>query len=153
MPCWIDLGREHLSLCLHDVLATGESTQRICQLDCLSLVRRQYLATADRDFAVGHLDNLVKEYWQYDNHFSQILRLYWQAPVWDATENTAATCSTSNGDDYAGHHRGYGCPSTLNLYQYSDARAIAVIATLAGNTTIANDYTSRASVLQSNLIK
>ncbi|KAF2173651.1 carbohydrate-binding module family 13 protein [Zasmidium cellare ATCC 36951] len=118
-----------------------------------SSVWRQYLATGDRDFAVGHLDNLVKEYRQYDNHFNEILGLYWQAPVWDATEYTAATYSTSNGDDNAAYHGGYGYRPTLNSYQYGDAQAIAAIATLAGNTTLATEYTNRASALQSNLIK
>lgn len=118
-----------------------------------SSVWRQYLATGDRDFAIGHLDNLVKEYRQYDNHFNETLGLYWQAPVWDATEFTAATYETSNGDYQAAYQGGYGYRPTLNSYQYGDAQAIAAIATLAGNTSLASEYTNRASALQSNLIK
>ncbi|OPB39836.1 CBM13 protein [Trichoderma guizhouense] len=106
-------------------------------------VWRHYLVTGDRDFAIGQLDNLVKQYRGWDNHFNQSLGLYWQVPVWDASECTAASYQTS--DPY---HGGAGYRPTINGYQYGDARAIASLATLKGDTALASEYTSRASALQ-----
>jgi hypothetical protein len=106
-------------------------------------VWRQYLVTGDTDFATSQLDNLVTQYRGWDNHFNSSLGLYWQVPVWDATECTAASYQTS--DPY---HGGAGFRPTINGYQYGDARAIASLATLSGNTALASEYTSRANALQ-----
>lgn len=54
-------------------------------------VWKQYLVTGDQGFIVGQLDNLVTQYRAWDNHFDSSLGLYWQVPVWDATEYTAAS--------------------------------------------------------------
>ncbi|KAL7906752.1 carbohydrate-binding module family 13 protein [Trichoderma velutinum] len=107
-------------------------------------VWRHYLVTGDRDFALGQLDNLVKQYRGWDNHFNQSLGLYWQVPVWDASECTAASFATTNP-----YHGGAGYRPTINGYQYGDARAIASLAALKGDTALASEYTSRASALQS----
>jgi hypothetical protein len=108
-----------------------------------SAVWRQYLVTGDRDFAVGQLDNLVKQYRGWDNHFNADLGLYWQVPVWDATECSAA--SYESGDPY---HGGAGYRPTINAYQYGDARAIASIASLSGRTAVADEYSRRADSLR-----
>ncbi len=105
---------------------------------------RQYLVTGDRDFVIGQLDNLVKQYRGWDNHFNSDLGLYWQVPVWDASEYTAASYESS--DPY---HGGAGYRPTINGYQYGDARAISAIATLKGDTALASEYGSRADALQS----
>ncbi|KAG4255593.1 hypothetical protein FPRO03_04542 [Fusarium proliferatum] len=57
---------------------------------------RQYLVTGDKDFVIGQLANLVKQYRGWDNHYSSPLGLYWQVPVWDATEYTAASYESSD---------------------------------------------------------
>ncbi|KAL6887087.1 carbohydrate-binding module family 13 protein [Trichoderma evansii] len=108
-----------------------------------SAVWRQYLVTGDADFATSQLDNLVKQYRGWDNHFNSSLGLYWQVPVWDATECTAASYQTS--DPY---HGGAGYRPTINGYQYGDARAISSLATLMGDTALASEYTGRANALQ-----
>ncbi|KAL0469382.1 hypothetical protein QR685DRAFT_544927 [Neurospora intermedia] len=108
-----------------------------------SALWRQYLTTGDRDFVVGQLENLVKQYRGWDNHFNSSLGLYWQIPVWDATEYTAASYESS--DPY---HGGAGHRPTINSYQYGDARAIAAIAALAGNRDLNTEYTQRADALQ-----
>jgi hypothetical protein len=108
-----------------------------------SSVWRQYLVTGNEEFVVGQLDNLVKQYRAWDNHYNTSLALYWQVPVWDATEYTAASYESS--DPY---HGGVGFRPTINGYQYGDAQAIAAIATLAGNTTLADEYSQRAAALQ-----
>lgn len=108
-----------------------------------SAVWRQYLVTGDANFAISQLDNLVKQYRGWDNHFNSSLGLYWQVPVWDASECTVASYQTS--DPY---HGGAGYRPTINGYQYGDARAIASLATLKGDTALASEYTNRANALQ-----
>ncbi|CRG84583.1 hypothetical protein PISL3812_01848 [Talaromyces islandicus] len=108
-----------------------------------SSVWRQYLVTGDKDFVVGQLDNLVTQYRGWDNHFNDTIGLYWQVPVWDATEYSAASYNSS--DPY---HGGAGFRPTINGYQYGDAQAIAAIAKLAGNSTLEDEYNGRADALQ-----
>ena len=108
-----------------------------------SSVWRQYLVTKDQDFVTGQLDNLVQQYRGWDNHFNSSLGLYWQVPVWDATEYSAASYESS--DPY---HGGAGFRPTINGYQYGDARAIAAIAALQGDSDLSDEYTTRADSLQ-----
>lgn len=109
-----------------------------------SSVWQHYLVTGDRAFALAQLPNLVQQYRGWDNHFNASLGLYWQVPVWDATEFTPASYESS--DPY---HGGAGFRPTLNSYQYGDARAIASLASLAGDSATATEYNNRASALQS----
>ncbi|KAK2689287.1 hypothetical protein QWA68_011368, partial [Fusarium oxysporum] len=109
---------------------------------------KQYLATGDKDFIVGQLANLVKQYRGWDNHYSSSLGLYWQVPVWDATEYTAASYESS--DPY---HGGAGFRPTINSYQYGDAIAIAKIAALCGDSELEHEYRSRAESLRTALQK
>lgn len=109
-----------------------------------SSVWQQFLVTGNIAAVTAQLPNLVKQYRGWDNHFNSSLGLYWQVPVWDATELTPASYQSS--DPY---HGGAGYRPTINAYQYGDARAIASIATLAGDTATATDYTNRANALQS----
>ncbi|EGO53993.1 hypothetical protein NEUTE1DRAFT_140342 [Neurospora tetrasperma FGSC 2508] len=82
-------------------------------------------------------------FWAASALWRHSLGLYWQVPVWDATEYTAASYESS--DPY---HGGAGYRPTINSYQYGDARAIAAIAALAGNRDISTEYTQRADALQ-----
>ncbi|KAJ2970389.1 hypothetical protein NQ176_g8211 [Zarea fungicola] len=113
-----------------------------------SSVWKQFLITGDRAFAIGQLDSLVKQYRGWDNHFNTDLGLYWQIPVWDATEFTAASYEAPDGDAY---HGGPGYRPTINAYQYGDAVAIAAIAGLKGDTKLQAEYSDRASSLQRSL--
>ncbi|TXS79184.1 hypothetical protein EAO69_06990 [Streptomyces sp. me109] len=106
-------------------------------------VWQQMLATGDRSFAKSQLASLVQQYDGWDNHFNQALGLYWQAPVWDATEYSASSYESSEP-----YHGGHGYRPTINAYQYGDARAIAAIAALAGDTGTANDFQARATALR-----
>ncbi len=108
-----------------------------------SSVWQHYLATGDRAFVVAQLPNLIKQYRGWDNQFNSSLGLYWQVPVWDATELTPA--SYESPDPY---HGGAGYRPTINAYQYGDARAIASIANLVGDTATATEYNNRANALQ-----
>ncbi|KAM3513659.1 hypothetical protein MY11210_002670 [Beauveria gryllotalpidicola] len=113
-----------------------------------SAVWKQYLITGDVNFTTSHLDNLVKQYRGWDSHFNSDFQLYWQVPVWDATEYTAASYESPSGDAY---HGGAGFRPTINAYQYGDARAIAEIASLAGNSGLKREYKERADRLQKAL--
>ncbi|MFD1270917.1 trehalase family glycosidase [Streptomyces kaempferi] len=107
-------------------------------------VWQQMLATGDRGFAKSQLASLVKQYDGWGNHFNRTLGLYWQAPVWDATEYSASSYESSEP-----YHGGHGYRPTINAYQYGDARAIAAIAALAGDTGTADDFQARAGALRS----
>ncbi|KAF4336779.1 coagulation factor 5 8 type domain protein [Fusarium beomiforme] len=109
---------------------------------------KQYLVTGDEDFVVGKLKNLVKQYRGWDSHYSSSLGLYWQVPVWDATEYTAASYESS--DPY---HGGAGFRPTINSYQYGDAVAIAEIAALCGDSDLEDEYRKRAESLRTALQK
>jgi hypothetical protein len=111
-----------------------------------SSVWQQYLVTGDRQFVVSQLENLVKQYRGWDTHFNDALGLYWQVPVWDATEYTAAAYESS--DPY---HGGAGFRPTINAYQYGDARAISMIAALKGDMRLADEYRDRADRLRDAL--
>ncbi|KAM3526550.1 hypothetical protein NHJ13051_003390 [Beauveria bassiana] len=113
-----------------------------------SAVWKQYLITGDVNFTTSQLDNLVKQYRGWDSHFNSDLGLYWQVPVWDATEYTAASYESPSGDAY---HGGAGFRPTINAYQYGDARAIAEIASLTGNSDLQREYEKRAESLQKAL--
>lgn len=113
-----------------------------------SALWKQYLATGDRDFIVGQLDNLVKQYRGWDTHYNESIGLYWQIPVWDATEYTAASYESS--DPY---HGGAGFRPTINSYQYGDAWAISQIAALRGDSKLESEYRKRAESLQTALQK
>ena len=103
-------------------------------------VWQTYLAHGDVDFAESELPLLIRQYQGWDSHYNPTLGLYWQYPVWDATEYSPA--SFESNDPY---HGGAGYRPTINSYQYGDAQAIADIATLAGQSNVANDYNKSAS--------
>ncbi|KAF5667458.1 coagulation factor 5 8 type domain-containing protein [Fusarium heterosporum] len=113
-----------------------------------SALWKQYLVTGDRDFIIGQLENLVKQYRGWDSHFNEDLGLYWQVPVWDATEYTAASYESS--DPY---HGGAGFRPTINSYQYGDAWAISQIAALSGDKKLEEEYRKRAESLSISLQK
>ncbi|MEU8270844.1 RICIN domain-containing protein [Sphaerisporangium sp. NPDC049002] len=108
-----------------------------------SSVWQQLLAGGDRAFTLAQQPALIRQYDGWANHFNPALGLYWQAPVWDATEFSASSLESS--DPY---HGGHGYRPTINSYQYGDARAIARIASLAGDAGTAADFNARAAALQ-----
>ncbi|HEY2509457.1 MAG TPA: RICIN domain-containing protein [Polyangiaceae bacterium] len=111
-----------------------------------SAVWSDYLVTGNRAFAIGEEPALIRQYQGWANHFDGALGLYWQVPVWDATEYSASSYESS--DPY---HGGAGFRPTINAYQFGDARAIAAIASLAGDSATASTYQGLAASLQSNM--
>jgi len=108
-----------------------------------SAVWQTYLANGDLNFAKTQLPQMVKQYRGWDNHFNSTLGLYWQVPVWDATEFSPASYESS--DPY---HGGAGYRPTINAYQYGDATAIARIASLSGDEATAREYDGWATSLR-----
>ena len=108
-----------------------------------SAVWQYYLATGDRAFTVQQKAALVAQYRDWDNHFNASLGLYWQVPLYDGTEFTPA--SYESNDHFGG---GPGYRPTINGYQYGDARAISSIASMDGDSVLANEYSNRANALQ-----
>ena len=102
-----------------------------------------YLAAGDLGFARSQLAHLERQYRGWDNHFDATLGLYWQVPVWDATEFSPASLESS--DPY---HGGAGYRPTINAYQYGDALAIASIAALTGDLSTATEYAKWAAALR-----
>ncbi len=106
-------------------------------------VWQTFLATGDAPFTTSLLSPLVHQYRGWDNHFNSQLGLYWQFPVWDASEFTPASYESS--DPY---HGGPGYRPFLNSYQFGDAQAISHIASLANNSAYQSEYSGRANALQ-----
>lgn len=90
--------------------------------------------------------DLVAQYRGWDDHFDAAMGLYWQTPLFDATEYNIA--SYQSADAFAG---GAGFRPTINAYQYGDALAISRIAARNGDTATADEYAGRAAALKANL--
>ncbi len=106
--------------------------------------------TGDWSQATGLESALVRQYNGWQGQFDPQLGLYWQVPVWDATEYSASSYETDPGDPY---HGGAGYRPTINAYQYGDANAIATIATMAGDPSTAAAFRQRAAALDANMQK
>jgi hypothetical protein len=106
----------------------------------------RYLVNGDAGFLTAQQANLVRQYNEWSGNFDSARGLYWQFPVWDASEYTISSYQTT--DPY---HGGKGFRPTLNSYQWADALAISRIATLAGDTATAADFAGRAASLKTNL--
>ncbi len=100
-----------------------------------SSVWKQYLVTGDRDFVVGQLDNLVKQYRGCGTTTS--------IPASGSTGRSLSGMLPSSplrpDESSDPYHGGAGFRPTINAYQYGDARAISSIATLKGNTALASE--------------
>lgn len=104
--------------------------------------------TGDWSFATGLEPDLVRQYDGWQVQYNQQLGLYWQVPVWDATEFSAASYETDPANPY---HGGAGYRPTINAYQFGDANAIATIAALAGDRSTSTAFRQRAASLRTNM--
>ena len=73
--------------------------------------------------------------------------LYWREPLADATEYTISSIDASGGQD--GFTGGEAFRPTINSYMWANAIAIANVADLAGQSSIASDYRARAANIKS----
>ena len=113
-----------------------------------SAVWQVYIAHGDLGFAAGQLPQLIKQYHGWDNHFNSAVGLYWQYPVWDASEFSPASLESS--DPY---HGGAGYRPTINSYQFGDAVSIAKLSALSGNGAVALVYAANAASLAAAMQK
>ncbi|HEX9047711.1 MAG TPA: trehalase family glycosidase, partial [Verrucomicrobiae bacterium] len=97
----------------------------------------RYLVTQDKQFLVSQLDNLVRDYGQWEAEHLATNGLFWQYDVRDAMEETISGSRTNK------HLR----PS-ISSYMYGNAKAIAAMARLAGDKKLAGEFAGKAAQLK-----
>ena len=103
---------------------------------------QRYLVDGRKDWTLKMLPSLKDEYEYWDTthrwNMSGKPRLFWQADVQDAMEETIS----------GGRKKQYARPS-INSYMYGNARAIAKMASLADDQATAAIYNQRADTIKS----
>ena len=101
----------------------------------------RFLVDGRKEWVVGMLPSLVEEYeyWNSTHRWKESGRptLFWQSDVQDAMEETIS----------GGRRKQYARPS-INSYMYGNARAIAKIASLKGDASLAYEYNQRADTIK-----
>ena len=92
----------------------------------------RYLVNGDKAQACSLLTALVQNYQAWEKAHRDANGLFWQTDDRDGMEYSIG---------------GSGYRPTINSYMYGDARAIAQIAKLAGDQTLADEYTKKADEL------
>ena len=110
----------------------------------------RYLVDGDRNGAVRHLPVMNHIYRLWDDKFDFDKGLYFVEPLLDATEYTVSSIDASGGKD--GFRGGDAFRPSVNAYMVANARAIANMATLTGDTAMAAAYTARADALQQRVL-
>lgn len=110
----------------------------------------RYLVDGDRAAATRHLASMRGIYEAWNDHFDPARGLYWIEPLLDATEYSVASINASGGKD--GFRGGEAFRPSINSYMVANARAIAHIAALAGDSGTARAFTDKADVLRDHLL-
>ncbi|MBI5769745.1 MAG: glycoside hydrolase [Verrucomicrobia bacterium] len=97
----------------------------------------RWLVNRDTAFLTGRLDDLVRNYAQWDTERLTSGGLYWQYDVRDAMEESISGARTKQ-----------NLRPPLNSYQFGNAIAIAAIARLAGRGELAREFEARAATLR-----
>lgn len=110
----------------------------------------RYLVDGERADAIEHLPvmNHIFRLWEDKYDFDK--GLYFIEPLLDATEYTVSSIDASGGKD--GFRGGDAFRPSINAYMFANARALAKMATMAGNTKLAADYAARADALQRRVL-
>lgn len=100
-------------------------------------IYNRYLVNADSAFFVSLLDSLDKDYrlWEQERGLSN--GMYWQHDVKDGME-----------ESISGGRREKNIRPTINSYMYGNARALAILAAMAGNDTLQQRYTKLTAQLK-----
>ena len=113
--------------------------------------------TGDAQPAIRHLDTMEHIYNLWDDHFDHTRNLYWIEPLTDATEYSIASIDASGAgftdkplarDSQNGFTGGYSFRPSINAYQFANARAIANLARISGNSELAGRFDRRAEALR-----
>ncbi|MFM1747125.1 MAG: hypothetical protein RLZZ188_791 [Verrucomicrobiota bacterium] len=104
-------------------------------------VLQRMRVTGDRAFAVGLLDDLVADQRQWEAEQRRADGLYWQFDVRDAMEESISGSRTRR------HVR-----PTINSYMYGNARALAVLARIAGRPALGEHFEADAERLRALVV-
>ncbi|KAF1348870.1 glycogen debranching enzyme [Delphinella strobiligena] len=106
-----------------------------------------YLVDGDKERGTRYVEEMKVIYDEWADHLDTAKGLYWVEPLLDATEYTISSIDASRGLD--GFTGGEAFRTSINSYQYANARAIAQMAELSGqNQSIVDNYTARADALK-----
>lgn len=106
----------------------------------------RYLVDGDRAAATRHLGTMRHIYRLWDDRFDFTKGLYWVEPLLDATEYTISSIDASGGKD--GFRGGDSFRPSVNAYMFANARAIARLAELSGDTATAAAFDERAAAIK-----
>ncbi|MBS1597238.1 MAG: glycogen debranching protein [Bacteroidetes bacterium] len=109
----------------------------------------RYLVNADSNFLMNQLDSMKQMYNEWSDHFDSSKNLYYIPAMPDATEYTIASIDASGGT--GGFDDGEAFRPTINSYMYGNAKAIAKVAAIKGDTAAAALYSQRAANLKKNV--
>ena len=98
---------------------------------------QRYLVTGDKKFIVSLLDDLTRDYQQWEQEHLTANGLFWQYDVRDAMEESISGSRTNK-----------NFRPTINSYMFGNAQAIASIARLAGNKKVAREFDAKAARLK-----
>jgi hypothetical protein len=98
---------------------------------------QRYLVTGDAKSLTSLLDDLVRDYEQWEREKRLPRGLFWQYDVRDAMEESISGSRTKK-----------NVRPTINSYMFGNAEAIAAIARLAGRTEVAAEYARKAAELR-----
>lgn len=102
-----------------------------------SAIYERFLVNADRRFVTDLLDDLIADYWLWEQERQTASGLFWQFDVRDGMEESISGSRTQK------HLR-----PTINSYMFGNARAIAAIARLAGKGDVAREFDHKAAELK-----
>lgn len=97
----------------------------------------RYQVTADRRSTIKLLPGLIADYGVWEQEHQTTNGLFWQFDVRDGMEESISGSRTEK-----------NLRPTINSYMFGNARAIAAIARLAGNKTVAATFDAKAEQLQ-----
>ncbi len=98
---------------------------------------QRYLVVSDKKFVASLLGDLTRDYQQWEKEKQTTNGLLWQFDVRDAMEESISGSRTER-----------NLRPTINSYMYGNAKAIALIAQLAGNKRVVSDYENMAAELR-----
>jgi hypothetical protein len=109
----------------------------------------RFLADGDRIGATRYLAAMRRLYRAWDDHYDASKGLYWVEPLLDATEYTISSIDASGGKD--GFRGGDSFRPSINAYMYANARAIAALSRMVGDTQGAADFAARADAIKARV--
>ncbi len=98
---------------------------------------QRYLVLSDKEFVASLLGDLTRDYQQWEKEKGTTNGLLWQFDVRDAMEESISGSRTER-----------NLRPTINSYMFGNAKAIALIAQLAGDKRVASEFDTNAAKLR-----